>query len=61
MEVRQKQRLLFGFGHRIYRDNDPRAPIVRQVVSEIFKKFGKEPLVGLAIELERIALADQYL
>lgn len=49
MEVREKKRLLFGFGHRIYRDNDPRTPIVRQVVSHIFSRFGKEPLVGLAI------------
>lgn len=51
VEVREKKRLLFGFGHRIYRDNDPRAAIVRQVVSEIFRILGKEPLVGLAIEL----------
>ncbi len=49
MEVRQKRRLLFGFGHRIYRDNDPRAVIVRQVVTEVLRIIGKYPLVNLAI------------
>jgi citrate synthase len=61
MEVRQKRRLLFGFGHRIYRDNDPRAAIVRKIVKEVFRVLGKRPLVRLAIELERIAQADHYL
>lgn len=51
MEVRQKRRLLFGFGHRIYRDNDPRTEIVRQIVKEVFRVLGKRPLVRLAIEL----------
>jgi citrate synthase len=61
VEVRQKKRLLYGFGHSIYRDNDPRAIIVKQAVKEVFRIVGKEPLVQLAVELERIAQADQYL
>ena len=42
MQVRQKSRLLFGFGHSIYRDNDPRAQMVRVVAEEMFKIMGKE-------------------
>ena len=61
VEVRQKRRLFFGFGHSIFKDNDPRKNIVRKIAYELFGMLGKPPLVSLALELERIAQSDQYL
>ncbi len=51
---------LMGFGHRIYKNYDPRAKICRQIASEVFEVTGPNPLLDIAIELERIALADDY-
>jgi citrate synthase len=51
---------LMGFGHRIYKNYDPRAKIVRQVANEVFEVTGPNPLLDIALELERIALADDY-
>ena len=49
-----------GFGHRIYKNYDPRAKIVREVANEVFEVTGPNPLLAIALELERIALADDY-
>jgi len=49
-----------GFGHRVYKNYDPRATIVRSIANDVFSIVGKEPLVDIAMELERIALTDEY-
>ena len=52
---------LFGFGHRVYKNFDPRAKVLRQTCHEVLGKLGVEdPLLGLAMELEDMALKDQY-
>ena len=47
---------LMGFGHRVYKNYDPRAQIIKRVAYEVFEVTGKDPLLDLALELERIAL-----
>ena len=59
-QVKKKERVLMGFGHRVYKNYDPRASIVKQIADEVFKDTGREPLIDIAIELERVALTDQY-
>ena len=49
-----------GFGHRVYKNYDPRAKIVKRISDEVFQIVGREPLVDVAMELERIALTDEY-
>jgi citrate synthase len=51
---------LMGFGHRIYKNYDPRARIIKQTADQVFDVTGKNPLIDLALELERIALQDDY-
>jgi citrate synthase len=51
---------LMGFGHRIYKNYDPRARIIKQVAEEVFEVTGRNPLLDIAVELERIALQDDY-
>jgi citrate synthase len=51
---------LMGFGHRVYKNYDPRARIIRQIASEVFEVTGGNPKLDIAIELERIALEDEY-
>lgn len=51
---------LMGFGHRVYKNYDPRARIIKQVAGEVFEVTGKDPLLDIALELERIALEDEY-
>ncbi len=51
---------LMGFGHRIYKNYDPRARIIKQTADEVFEVTGRNPLLDIAIELERIALEDDY-
>ena len=51
---------LMGFGHRVYKNYDPRARIVKQVAEEVFEVTGRNPLIDIAMELERIALEDEY-
>jgi citrate synthase len=51
---------LMGFGHRVYKSYDPRAKILRELAPEVFEVTGKDPLLELAVELERIALEDDY-
>ena len=51
---------LMGFGHRIYKNYDPRAKIIKQTADQVFDLTGKNPLIDIALELERIALQDDY-
>ena len=51
---------LMGFGHRVYKNYDPRARIIRQIANEVFEVTGRNPKLDVAIELERIALEDDY-
>ena len=51
---------LMGFGHRVYKNYDPRARIIKQVADEVFEVTGKNPLLDIALEIERIALEDDY-
>ena len=51
---------LMGFGHRVYKNYDPRAKIIKTVADEVFEVTGRNPLLDIALELERIALEDDY-
>jgi citrate synthase len=51
---------LMGFGHRVYKSYDPRARIIKQTADAVFEVTGRNPLLDIAIELERIALQDEY-
>jgi hypothetical protein len=58
--VKNKKRKLSGFGHRIYRNYDPRAKLVQKTAYTVFEILGTEPLVEVAVALEQAALADNY-
>ncbi|HEU5260942.1 MAG TPA: citrate synthase [Gemmatimonadales bacterium] len=58
--VKRGEFRLMGFGHRIYKNYDPRAQIIKRVAGEVFDVTGKNPLIDIALELERIALQDDY-
>src|SRR5258708_25463060 len=51
---------LMGFGHRVYKSYDPRAKVIKQIADLVFAVTGKSPLLHIALELERIALQDDY-
>jgi citrate synthase len=51
---------LMGFGHRVYKNYDPRARVIRDLAHEVFEVTGKNPLIDVAVELEKIALEDDY-
>jgi citrate synthase len=59
-KVKKKQVLLMGFGHRVYKNYDPRARIVRKIADKVFNILGREPLIEVAEELEKVALSDPY-
>jgi citrate synthase len=58
--VKRGEFRLFGFGHRIYKNYDPRATIIKRIAEEVFDVTGKNPLIDVAVELERIALQEDY-
>jgi citrate synthase len=58
--VKGKEKLLMGFGHRVYKNYDPRAKIIKKIAYEVFDVMGKNPLIDIALECERIALEDEY-
>jgi len=58
--VKAKEVLLMGFGHRVYKNYDPRAKIIKRIADEVFEVTGRNPLLDIALELERIALQDSY-
>ncbi|MCC7139417.1 MAG: citrate synthase [Planctomycetes bacterium] len=59
-QVKEGKRLLMGFGHRVYKNFDPRAKIIKKLAYEVFEVTGKNPLLDIAVELEKIALEDEY-
>jgi citrate synthase len=58
--VKAGETRLMGFGHRVYKNYDPRARIIKQIAYEVFELMGKNPLLEIALECERIALEDDY-
>ncbi|HXO06387.1 MAG TPA: citrate synthase [Solirubrobacteraceae bacterium] len=58
--VKNGDERLMGFGHRVYKNFDPRARIIKQATEEVFEVTGKNPLLDIATELEKIALEDEY-
>ncbi|MBI1297241.1 citrate synthase [bacterium] len=58
--VKKREVLLMGFGHRVYKNYDPRATIIKKVAYDVFEVTGTNPLLDIAIELERIALEDEF-
>ncbi|HEV8539256.1 MAG TPA: citrate synthase [Bacteroidota bacterium] len=51
---------LMGFGHRVYKNYDPRAKVIKKLADEVFEVTGRNPKLDIALELERIALEDEY-
>jgi len=58
--VEKGEAKLMGFGHRIYKNYDPRAKIIKQAAYQVFDVLGRNPLLDIALECERIALEDEY-
>ncbi len=58
--VKAGEMRLMGFGHRVYKNYDPRATIIKKTAHQVFEVTGKNPLIDIALELERIALEDDY-
>jgi citrate synthase len=58
--VQEGEELLFGFGHRVYKHYDPRAVVIKNLAHQVFEVTGRNPLLDIALELERIALEDHY-
>ncbi len=54
------EKRLMGFGHRVYKNYDPRAKIIKKLADDVFEVTGKNPLLDIALELEKIALEDEY-
>jgi citrate synthase len=59
-KVKAGQFKLMGFGHRIYKNYDPRANVIKWAADSVFEVTGKNPKLEIALELERIALEDEY-
>src|SRR6266536_6221217 len=59
-QVKAGKFLLMGFGHRVYKNYDPRAKLIKPVAGQVFEVTGRQPLLDIALELERIALEDEY-
>jgi citrate synthase len=58
--VRAGELRLMGFGHRVYKSYDPRARLIKKVAEQVFSVTGRNPLLDVALELEKIALEDEY-
>jgi citrate synthase len=58
--VKEGKYKLMGFGHRVYKNYDPRARIIKKIADQVFQVTGRNPKLDMAIELERIALEDEY-
>ena len=58
--VKAEKGRLMGFGHRVYKNYDPRATVIKRLAYEVFQVTGKNPKLDIALELERIALEDEY-
>ncbi|RMD94783.1 MAG: citrate (Si)-synthase, partial [Calditrichaeota bacterium] len=58
--VKAGEMRLMGFGHRVYKNYDPRAKIIKKIAMQVFEVTGRNPLLDIALELEKIALEDEY-
>jgi citrate synthase len=58
--VKEGNERLMGFGHRVYKNFDPRATIIKKACDDVFEVTGRNPLLDIAVELEKIALEDDY-
>jgi citrate synthase len=58
--VKKREERLMGFGHRVYKNFDPRAQIIKKHVDEVFEVTGRNPKLDIAVELEKRALDDDY-
>lgn len=58
--VKAGEERLMGFGHRVYKNYDPRAKIIKKATADVFEVTGRNPLLDVALELEKIALEDEY-
>jgi citrate synthase len=58
--VKAGEHKLMGFGHRVYKNYDPRARIIKHIADEVFEVMGRNPLIDIALECERVALEDDY-
>jgi citrate synthase len=58
--VKSGEERLMGFGHRVYKNYDPRATIIKEAAHDVFNATGKNPLLDIAMKLEEVALADPY-
>jgi len=58
--VKEGKERLMGFGHRVYKNYDPRAKIIKEAADDVFEVTGRNPLLDIALELEKIALEDDY-
>ena len=58
--VKEGNERLMGFGHRVYKNYDPRAKIIKKATDDVFEVTGVNPLLEIALELEKIALEDDY-
>ncbi len=59
-KVKRGEVRLMGFGHRVYKNYDPRAKVIKKLAYEVFDEVGKNPLIDIAVELEQIAVRDEY-
>ena len=59
-KVKDRKALLMGFGHRVYKNVDPRAKIIKRMADAVFSEVGRSPLIDIALELEGIALSDDF-
>ena len=59
-QVKAGQTRLMGFGHRVYKNYDPRAAVIKEIADQVFEVTGRNDLLDIALELERIALSDEY-
>ncbi|CAL9770444.1 unnamed protein product [Musa acuminata subsp. burmannicoides] len=58
--VKNRKRKLSGFGHRVYKNYDPRAKVIRKLAEEVFSIVGRDPLIEVAVALEKAALSDDF-
>ncbi|MCE3050768.1 Citrate synthase 2, peroxisomal [Datura stramonium] len=58
--VKNRKRKMSGFGHRVYKNYDPRAKVIKKLAEEVFSIVGRDPLIEVAVALEKAALSDEY-
>jgi citrate synthase len=59
-QVKNREARLMGFGHRVYKNYDPRARVIKKLADQVFEVTGRNPKLDIALELEKIALSDEY-